>query len=240
MNKKNKLGLITGSGPEAGIDLWKKILEANKEFIGNEFRGDIDAPHVVIHSVPELGLSMDIHRHKKQVRESLLETVEKISKDVDFFAIACNTLHYFSKDIRQLNPPAEFVSIVDAVTDYIKKENIKRVALLGSKYGMDIKEDGIYLPLLDFSEIMLPKDLNEVHQLVYDIKRLGPDDDSVKFKFLSIINQFDVEDVLLACTELPLIKPKLPGINFIDSTNLLAWKLIYKVHSTSQQNVYNK
>ena len=231
MNNKNRIGLIAGSGPEAGIDLWNKILTANKEFIGKKFRGDLDAPHVVIHSVPELGLSMDMARHKKQVRESLLRTVEKISKDVDFFAIACHTLHCFSKDIRQLNPAARFVSIVDAAIDYIRQQNIKRVVLLGSKYGMDIESGGIYLPLLEFSEIILPKDLNEVHQLVYDIKRLGSDNDIVKFNFLSILEQFDVEKVLLACTELPLIKVKPPGINLIDTIYLLAKKLVAIVNS---------
>jgi aspartate racemase len=232
--QEKRIGIIAGSGPEAGIDLWMKILKANKAKMGKKFKGDQDAPHVVIHSVPELGLSMDIDQYKEEVRRSLLDTVGKIAKEAGLLAIACNTLHYYSRDIHreisQLKLNVEFVSIVDAVTHYIKSNNIKQVALLGSKYGMDLGKEGIYTPVLGVADIELPTDLNDVHQLVYDIKRLGPDDDAVKYKFMSIISRLNSKHILLACTELPLVKPKLDGIHFIDGTDLLAQELVEKIY----------
>lgn len=229
--EKKKIGIITGSGPEAGIDLWMKILAANKEYVGDKFKGDIETPHIVIHSVPELGYSMDIEKNDKILRESLLEAIKRISKDVDFFCIACNTLHYYRKYIEQLTSTAEFVSIVDVVTNYIKLHGIKRLALMGTKSVMNLG-NGIYSHLSDLTEVEIPVDLNKMHQLVFDIKRLGADNEPVKNKFLVIVNQFNSKDILLACTELPLIKLELPDINLIDSTYLMAKVLVRKVYST--------
>jgi len=30
---RKKIGIITGSGPEAGLDLWQKVLDSNKEIL---------------------------------------------------------------------------------------------------------------------------------------------------------------------------------------------------------------
>ena len=64
------LGIITGSGPEAGIDLWAKVLRKNMAAFGQDFRGDLDAPRVVVASEPELGLSMDLARKIQNSRIS--------------------------------------------------------------------------------------------------------------------------------------------------------------------------
>ena len=42
--RRRTIGIITGSGPEAGIDLWVKVLDANKRLLGEGFQGDLDAP----------------------------------------------------------------------------------------------------------------------------------------------------------------------------------------------------
>lgn len=41
------IGIVAGSGPEAGIDLWSKILARNQVLLGTKFRGDLDAPRVM-------------------------------------------------------------------------------------------------------------------------------------------------------------------------------------------------
>lgn len=30
----SRIGIITGSGPEAGVDLWTKVLRANRQLLG--------------------------------------------------------------------------------------------------------------------------------------------------------------------------------------------------------------
>lgn len=43
---RRSIGILSGSGPEAGVDLWGKILAANRALLGSAYRGDIDAPRV--------------------------------------------------------------------------------------------------------------------------------------------------------------------------------------------------
>ncbi|MFC2155035.1 aspartate/glutamate racemase family protein [Acidobacteriota bacterium] len=228
VNKK-KVGIITGSGPEAGIDLWAKILKANKKSLEGKFRGDIDAPYIIIYSIPDLGRSMDLNKYEEEVRECLVDVVKKISTDVDLFCIACNTLHYYIQDIKGLTLKAEFVSIVDAVIKYVEQNKIKEIAILGSFYGMKINKWKIYSPLHEISDVKSPKDFEKVHELVYDIKRLGPGAPTIETRFKSILEQFDTKNILLACTELPLVKVDTPDINLIDSTDLLAKEIVRKI-----------
>ena len=91
-----RIGIITGSGPEAGLDLWQKVLEENRLAHGLDFRGDIDAPDVTVLSIPELGYSMDLPETTSRVWTALADACERIAPQVDVFAIACNTLYALS------------------------------------------------------------------------------------------------------------------------------------------------
>jgi hypothetical protein len=49
------IGIIGGSGPEAGVDLMSKILRAHRSELGERFRTDRDAPNVLLMSVSQVG-----------------------------------------------------------------------------------------------------------------------------------------------------------------------------------------
>jgi aspartate racemase len=57
-SQRGRIGIIAGSGPEPGIDLWEKNFEEDRAAFDGSFRGDLDALHVVVHSIPGVGLSM--------------------------------------------------------------------------------------------------------------------------------------------------------------------------------------
>ena len=124
------LGIVTGSGPEAGLDLWQKLLAANRVALGDGFRGDIDAPSVIALSDPGLGLSMDLAANRDVVWQSLSRCCRKIALQVDCFAIACNTLHAFQPDIEALGLPSRFVSLVDTAVEFVSRRMLTTVALL--------------------------------------------------------------------------------------------------------------
>ena len=90
--ERKKIGIITGSGPDAGVDMWQKLLLANKRLFGKAYRGDLDAPNVTIMSEPYLGLSMEIAQNEKAVWHHLKKTASMLSPLVNLYAIACNTL----------------------------------------------------------------------------------------------------------------------------------------------------
>ena len=224
---RKKIGIITGSGPEAGIDLWSKLLAANRKIHGNRFRGDLDAPDVTILSESALGLSMELAENDRTVWQCLRQAAEAIAQRVDYYAIACNTLNYYQPQLEALQLSAKFVSFADAVTGFVKENRIERVALLGARPVTDLGPWSHYRTLAEHVGIELPKPAlaEQLHQLIYDVKTRGGNDDGIRRRFAEILSGLESRTVLLACTELPLIPMDVGNRQVVDVTELVAQKL---------------
>jgi aspartate racemase len=216
------LGIITGSGPEAGLDLWAKVLLRNQHHLGPSFSGDLDAPRVVILSEPSLGLSMDLRTNETVVWDSLRRTVEQIAPQVDAFAIACNTLNWYAPQIEALGLSCEFVSFQSVLRDYIAQTGCPQLGLLGAQPVVELGHYSAYRCLEEIVALETPADHDSLHALIHDVKRLGSTDDSLRPRLAEIIATMQADDILLACTELPLISSPVEGKRLIDVTDLVA------------------
>lgn len=224
---RKKIGIITGSGPEAGIDLWSKVLQANRKLHGDGFRGDLDAPCMTILSEPTLGLSMELDANDTVVWNCLRGAAEKISQCVDYYAIACNTLNYYQPQLDALQVPAKLVSFADAARDFLLSNRIGRVALLGARPVTDLGPWSHYRALAAHVDVELPRPAiaAELHQLIYDVKTHGGNSPAMSRRLDGILGSLESGTVLLACTELPLIRPAEPHKKLVDVTDLVAQKL---------------
>jgi aspartate racemase len=216
------VGIVTGSGPEAGLDLWQKLLDANRVMLGRDFRGDIDAPYVVAVSDPALGLSMDLATNRNDVWRSLSRCCRTIAAQVDYFAIACNTLHAFQADIEALRLRARFVSLVDTAIDFVNRRSLPAVALLAADPVAKLDELSPYRRLGEAVAVEVPR--QSLQELIFDVKRLGPAPE-LKARFRAAVQGLESRTVLLACTELPLIAQPVEGKELVDVTDLLAERL---------------
>jgi aspartate racemase len=219
------IGIITGSGPEAGIDLWQKMIVVQRARLGARFRGDLDAPHIVAFSVPQLGRSMDLRRHEAQVWSTLRQACIEIADHCTHFAIACNTLHYYAPRIAELQLAARFVSIVDAARAAIADYGVDRVALLGADPVIDL-EGGLSPYAALRSEVGVEVPTTSLQSLIFDVKRQGGTHPAVVQRFEALLRSLSAEVVLLACTELPLIKCQAGGKTLVDLTERLAGMLV--------------
>lgn len=229
ISTRKKIGIITGSGPEAGIDLWNKVLQANRKLHGDGFRGDLDAPAVTILSEPTLGLSMELETNDAAVWDCLRAAAEKLSQCVDYYAIACNTLNYYQPQLDALQLPAKLVSFSDVVREYLRANGIKHVALLGARPVTDLGPWSHYRSLAAHVDVELPKPAQaaELHQLIYDVKAHGATMPGVAQRFRTILDRLESDIVLLACTELPLIPLATQDKRIVDVTDLVAQKLAH-------------
>lgn len=223
---KKKIGIITGSGPEAGVDLWQKILSTNKTLLKDEFKGDLDAPNVTIFSVPELGHSMELERNYDHVWETLKATVLDIAKHVDYFVIACNTLNLYASKIADMGYGDQFISTLDVVQEYINQKGLEKICIIGALPVIEMGRYSVFRALKNSFNVEVPGNLEDVHQLIYDVKRLGGADINVINAFDEILDSVATNDVFLACTELPLIQTTYNKKNLIDVTDLLAQSLV--------------
>jgi aspartate racemase len=224
--ERKRLGIIAGSGPEAGLQLWKAILDTARERLGAHYRGDIDAPHVVIVSDPMLGHSMDLRSYEDFVLRHLEEAVLTVDKNADVYAIACVTLHCFLPQIERIpNRVGTLVSGVDAIVAYAEKSSLKQIAVISAETIP--REQSLLLSRLnEFVTVELPSDPGLVRELVLDIKRLGGADRDVVSRFRRLIDSLTSETVVLACTDLPLVSTGIDDRQVIDCTKLLAESLV--------------
>jgi aspartate racemase len=225
-SRRPRIGIIAGSGPEAGIDLWSKILIANRRMMGGRFRGDIDSPPVVIFSEPVLGLSMDLAKNDPEVWKSLERAVRAIAPHVDVFTIACNTLHYYTDRIDKVRGDAIFLDVAAVVRSYIDAHASGPVALMAAASVAALDKWSPYFALHRDVSFETPADLRELHDLIHDIKVLGGDSEDIRRRFLEIVSRLESPTVFLACTELPLVRATAPDKALVDINMLLAEALV--------------
>lgn len=221
--ERHRIGVITGSGPEAGIDLWTKVLAATREQLAGRYEGDLDAPEVVIYSVPALGLSMELPRNDEPVWQTLAATATTMAKQVEAYAIACNTLNVYASKLQALQLPSRLVSMQDVLQQYLRERRIEHVALLGSAPVMALDAWSAYRELSQWVHVELPADTGALHQIIYDVKAKGGSASDLVQRFEGILASLRAPVVLLACTELPLIPVR--DSRLVDLTALLAQEL---------------
>lgn len=223
------IGIIAGSGPEAGIDLWSKVLVANQKIMGDAFHGDLDAPRVVIVSEPQLGLSMALRANENETWEALERTVRQIAPQVDVFAIACNTLNWFAPRIDALLPliegAGEFLSFQSVLKDVLMRADQTQVGLLAAGPVAALDDYSVYTALTSGIDFETPKQAKPLHFLIEDVKRFGQNHGGLAQRFEVIAQDLTSSLVVLACTELPLIAADVAGKTFIDVTECVAQTL---------------
>jgi aspartate racemase len=224
--RRATIGIVAGSGPEAGIDLWAKILRRNAAVLGPTFRGDLDAPRVVVLSEPQLGLSMDLAANEGPVWEAMQSTATRIAGQTDAWAIACNTLNWFAPRIASLGLQAELISFPAVVADWIARSDIRCLGLLGAAPVTEMGEWSAYRDLAGLVEIETPTDRAALQDLIYDVKRLGSADPGLRPRFARIVEAMQADTLLLACTELPLIADISSSKTLVDVTDLVADALV--------------
>ena len=225
MSFSQRLGIISGSGPDADIDLWRKILSCNKQKMGQAYRGDVDAPYVVIISEPQLGLSMELEKNHSEVWTTLQKSAQTIANHCDYFVIACNTLNYYQHQLSKESFGKKFISFTQVIETYLKQQRIKKAAFLGARSMMEMKTWSPYTALNSIIEIEPFAHIDMMQNLIYDVKRLGVHS-TLKDTFKTLLDGIASENIFLACTELPLIADIKTNKRLIDVTELVAEYLL--------------
>ena len=209
-----KIGIVTGNSPESGLTLWNDFL-ANFRFLYNNL-ADILMPEVIIHSFPQMGLSMELVKREDQVWEAMKSSIlGLLESGCNFITIACNTTIYFESKIVQLckRYNSRFISIAEACIPEIKyqilKSNNPRVGLVGIGTVIDIS-GGYSGYKSHFQENGIEVIPCNAEALAYDIKNIGTSKkeiNSIVEKFRNLVrHKLKSESVIvLSLTEVSLI-----------------------------------
>lgn len=230
------IGIITGNGPESGMALWRhingkvfEILDADKCMVG-----DLSFPRVLVHSLPEMGLSMELALRENAVWREIEKAVrEQCEAGATLLALACNTTPFFAEKIQAVAEPygARFVSIADVAFQTLRQRHLTDVTLLGIPSVAEMGERSAYRKLAELD--VKPVDarvMGDLQELGYMVKRmnLAGQDNKALNKLQHIIRAgVSTKRVLIALTEIsvllerfPKLKDRIGNVEVIDPLRL--------------------
>ena len=227
------LGMIGGLGPESTVDYYQRIIALYRERTG-----DRHYPEFVIVSVDlRKGLDFMNANDLSGMANYLVEGIDKLARaGADFGIISANTPHIVFDDVAPKSP-IPLISIVEATRAAAKMQNLKRLALFGTRYTMQ----ATFYPKVfarDGIELLVPglRDQDYIHDKYFSELVVGKFLPQTRAGLLAIVDRMKatsdppsqsygeagIDGVILAGTELPLIlrDPIHNGIPFLDTTKI--------------------
>ncbi|NVM16880.1 MAG: amino acid racemase [Candidatus Lokiarchaeota archaeon] len=197
-----KVGILGGMSYESTIKYYDLFLQKYYDRYH-----DYDYPEILIYSFNfqkvidyELGDDEDIYV------DYLMTGINSLEKGgVNFIVMAANSPHaVYDKLVLRSKVP--ILSIVETTAEKAQQENLKKLLLLGIKFTMQSSFYKEYFAKLDM-EVITPIDSEQdiVNQIIFDELVIGKFSKESKQMLLKIINNYNVDGVILGCTELPLV-----------------------------------
>ena len=200
------IGLIGGVTWESTKEYYRVINEEVKRRLGGWHAG-----RIILYSFNFADIIALQHAGKlDELRNLLTDTAVKLAQaGANCLVICANTMHRFVEPVEQASG-LPVIHIADATAEAIKAQNLKTVALLGTRPTME--EDFIKsrYTARHGLKLLIPDDKSRpvINDIIYNELAQGIFNDSSHDKFIEIINGLiskGAEGVILGCTEIPLI-----------------------------------
>ncbi len=216
------IGLIGGMSWESTSDYYRYVNEEVKAVLGG-----LHSAKILIYSFDFSEIdSLQNKDDWETMTEKILDAALKLQNaGADLLAICTNTMHKIVPNIeKRLKIP--LVHIADATGEEISRKNLRKVALLGTKFTMTQDFYKVRINEKFGIEIIVPDetDRETIHRIIYDELCRGTIKDSSREEYVNIIEKLrknGAEGVILGCTEIPLlIKQEHSSIPIFDTTKL--------------------
>ncbi len=222
-----KIGLIGGMSWESTL-LYYKLLNEKVKAI----RGGFHSANCVIESVDFAEIAALQAKDDWLALDALMiKRAEALTTSgAEMILICANTMHLSVPAIEQCTS-VPVLHIAEVTANEIKSSQLKKVALLGTKFTMEkdffrniLEEKGI--------AVVVPDAIgrNQVHDIIYKELVKGIITEESKKVYVSIIEKLinqGAEGIILGCTEIPLlIKPGDIDIPLFNTTKIHAEKAV--------------
>lgn len=218
--------------------LWRHLNKNIADAMGDAFQGDLSYPKVMMRSIPEMGLSMELAPREDEVWHHLSQAILGLCEDgATHIALACHTTHYFAKHIKAIcDGKATFVSMAEVVLNYVRQQKITDLTIMGIPYVSDLAEWSAYRDLKHINTKALGEKAREpMLELGYIIKKMTNEKDhrNALNKLHHVLRcGVEGENVLIALTEISVLleffpknQKKIGDYHVIDALRLYGHQL---------------
>lgn len=199
------IGLIGGITWYSTLDYYRLINE-----LVNKKLGGVHSAKIILNSVDFAGIKL---LTKKLDWNGLAEIMKSSAKSIeaaggDCILIGANTMHNIAEEV-QSAVSIPVIHIADAVAEAIKLKQLKKVALLGTKYTMQLPFYKNRLATHGI-DVIIPTaaDIEFINDSIYKEFGKGIFLPERKQQYLLIIDSLikqGAEGVILGCTEIPIL-----------------------------------
>lgn len=239
-----KVGVLAGMGPAAGVDFARLFLQACESCLHQRGRPVHDQafPEHWIAQVPVPDRTRALQDPEApQPLESMAAVLDQfVALGIQAAAISCNTAHAWHDALQARVPGLELLHIARETAAELRRRGVRRAALLATQgtyrmglYDTVLAQEGVdcVLPLAHEREWLM--------QGIYDGVKAGDMALAVD-RFGQVATQLrerhgDVA-LVMACTEIPLALPQVPGANdwtLVDPSAILAMALARRAYEGS-------
>jgi aspartate racemase len=218
------VGVIGGMGPEATVDLMRRVIQATPA------QDDSDHIRMIVDNNPKVPsrIKAVIEGTGESPAPILVQMGRKLEAyGADFLVIPCNTAHYYLNDIRSaVSIPV--IDMIELTVDAVLREHpaLKSLGLLASQA---VLQTGLYMKRFGERGVNLiyPQDeiQNSLMSAIRTIKTgcYGTREKRILRSAADNMIQRGAETLIVACTELSLIADALdPELKVYDSAQILA------------------
>ena len=199
---KKKIGILGGISLASTIQYYRTITEMYYEKYSDYYY-----PEILINSLDfQYFTDLENEGRTKEYIEYIVKGINSLKNaGAEFVIMAANSPHsVFHQVNHQVNTP--MISIVDITAKKAIELNLKKVLLTGIKYTM---QSTFYQDRFKASGIVVitptEEHQNEINSIIFDELVVQKITQETRERFKKIIKQYDVDGVILGCTELPLL-----------------------------------
>ncbi|MFX1414023.1 MAG: aspartate/glutamate racemase family protein [Promethearchaeota archaeon] len=200
--KNIRVGLLGGMSYESTLKYYQLFLEKYYEKEQN-----YSYPEIVIFSLNfQRVIDYELGGKLEEYINYLMEGINFLQNaGVGFILMAANSPHAVYEDLKK-RTEVPILSIVKAAAEQARKDDMNKLLLLGIKFTMqsafykdEFRKFGM--------DVITPSnhEQDEIDKIIFDELVIGFFKQKSKQKLLDIIHKYEVDGVILGCTELPLI-----------------------------------
>lgn len=233
MKKHKRIGILGGISPQSTKHFYDAIIS-----LYHKRYGDHSYPEIVIFSVNFQNIiDFQEENDRENYINELMRGIESLAAaQCDFAVIASNTPHLVFNEL-QTRSSIPLLSIIEHTAEKAYELKLNKLLVLGTQYTM---RSGMYTDELkkrNISAVSLTeshqKCVNTIifHELVKDIVTEKSRED-----LINIINEYNVDGIILGCTELEMIiKPVDVSVAVLDTLQIHVEKtLAYAINIEKQ------